>query len=321
MQLIEISPSILLLITSLFFSVAHRSSGLAKNTPDLAKSPIMPSERRRVAIVTGSNKGIGYYTAIRLASCGLFSDVVMACRDEVRGRVAVEEVIRQLDRKKINSCRVIYMPLLVGDVESHREFRDMLQEQFDGTINVLVNNAAIAFKARDPTPFPEQAKPTLDINFRGTVDLTQQLLPLLRRGNDARIVNMCSLAGKLSQIRSDELRNQFSAPDLTIEKLQSLVNQFQCDVQKGIHLQRGWGNSNYGLSKLALAAATKIWAREEAIHGIKVNCCCPGYCNTDMSSHLGPKDPNEGAKNPFLLATMEDCPTGQFFEDLTVSTF
>ena len=275
MQLIEISPSLLLLISS-FLSIAQRSLGLTTTFSDLVKPQIMRPERR-VAIVTGSNKGIGYYTALRLASSGLFSDIVMACRDEVRGRVAVENVIRQLDRKRISSCRVTYMPLLVGDAESHREFRDMLQEKFDGTINVLVNNAAIAFKARDPTPFIEQAKPTLDVNFRGTVDLTQQLLPLLRRGKDSRIVNMASMVGKLSQIRSDELRNQFNAPDITMEKLHSLVDQFQSDVQNGIHLQKGWGNSNYGFSKLALVAATKIWARDQAIHGVKVNCCCPGY--------------------------------------------
>ena len=57
------------------------------------------------------------------------------------------------------------------------------------------------------------------------------------------------------------------------------------DVVGGIHSKKGWGNSNYGMSKLALIAVTKIWACEEARNGIQVNCCCPGYCDTDMTSH------------------------------------
>ena len=62
---------------------------------------------------------------------------------------------------------------------------------------------------------------------------------------------------------------------------------------------------------------TKVWAREEASNRIKVNCCCPGYCDTDMTSHKGPRPPSDGAKNAVLPAVMEaaSCPTGEFFEN------
>ena len=49
-----------------------------------------------------------------------------------------------------------------------------------GRCDVLVNNAGIAFKDADPTPFAEQTKPTLDVNYRGTIALTKRLLPLRR---------------------------------------------------------------------------------------------------------------------------------------------
>jgi carbonyl reductase 1 len=72
------------------------------------------------------------------------------------------------------------------------------------------------------------------------------------------------------------------------------MNEFKEDVQTGTNKATGWSNSNYGISKLGVIAATNIWARQES--SIKVNSCCPGYCDTDMSSHGGPRPAAEGAK-------------------------
>jgi hypothetical protein len=55
------------------------------------------------------------------------------------------------------------------------------------------------------------------------------------------------------------------------------------DVAAGNHQANGWSNSNYAISKLALIAATNVLARQYP--GLRVNACCPGYCDTDMSSH------------------------------------
>ena len=181
--------------------------------------------------------------------------------------------------------------------------------------------AGIAFKGADPTPFREQCRPTLAVNFWGTVDFTEEMLPLLRRGRDARMVNVASMAGRLAQLRSGELQRRFASPRLSKEELFSLVRAFEEDVRAGRHLEAGWGNSNYGLSKLALIAATRVWAREEASHGVSVNCCCPGYCDTDMTSHRGTRPASEGARNAVLPAIMEDPPSGEFFENFAVSSW
>ena len=82
------------------------------------------------------------------------------------------------------------------DVNSQDFIRDYQQ------IDVLVNNAAVAFKDSDPTPFQRQARPTLQTNFFGTVRLTLGLLPLLHRGASPRIVNVASMAGALKIFRS-----------------------------------------------------------------------------------------------------------------------
>ena len=259
-----------------------------------------------------------YLSALHLATSGLFSYVLLGCRDSTRGQQAVADILARGKGKIAPTTEIKYLPLTVGDEASHEQFRQAVEDQY-GKLDCLVNNAGFAFKGADPTPFVQQCKPTIDINFRGTIDLTETLLPLLRRGTDARIVNVASMAGHLSQIRSAELRSEFASKALTMDRLRDLVDEFEEDVMAGRHIEKGWGNSNYGLSKLALTAATKILAREEAANNIKVNCCCPGYCDTDMTSHKGPRPPEEGALNAILPATMENCPSGEYFSNMKVA--
>jgi len=277
-------------------------------------SPATPNIGR-VAAVTGANKGIGFYIALQLATSGLFTNIILGCRDPIRGEKAVQEIKSQLSSTS-TSTSISYVPLVLGDGNSHKLFQQSIEHSF-GKLDVLVNNAAMAYKNADPTPFKEQCTPTLDINFRGTLDLTEELLSLIRKGDDARIVNVASMAGRLNQIKSKELRKKISSDELTLEELLSMVDKYEKDVLDGVHLEEGWGNSNYGMSKLALIAATRVLARME--DGIKVNAICPGYCDTDMTSHKGPRSPDDGAKNAALLATMEHCPTGEFYQNMARS--
>ena len=287
----------------------------------IASSVIMPLSR--IAVVTGANKGIGYHIALQLASCNLFHTVILACRNPSLGQTAVHTIKQQLTSSK-SETNVVYMPLTIGNVNSHVEFQNLIENEFGGKIDVLINNAAIAFKNADPTPFQDQCKPTLDINFRGTVDFTERMIPLmLKHGDDARIVNVASMAGRLDQIQSLQLREQFQSSTLTMKQLHTLVHQFeQAVTNDGNHLSKGWGNSNYGFSKLALIAATKVWARQHHPN-IHINCCCPGYCDTDMTSHKGPRPPSEGAKNAVLPAiiNIDQCPTGQYIANQQIASW
>jgi carbonyl reductase 1 len=272
---------------------------------------------RRVAVVTGANKGIGYHIALQLAQSGLFDNVVLACRDRSRAAAALESISAELAKDEACSAVTVSAEdLTVGDESSHERFAAKMKEAF-GKVDCLVNNAGFAFKGADPTPFEGQTKPTIDINFRGTVAFTETMLPLIKEGTtDPRIVNVASMSGRLGQL-SPELQKRFSSETLTMSELHQLVNDFEEAVHRGTYRQEGWGSSNYGLSKLALIAATRVLARENP--DIAINSCCPGYCATDMSSHKGPRHPSDGAKNAVLPATMKDPPTGAFFSDYQVA--
>lgn len=266
----------------------------------------------RVAVVTGANKGIGFYIALQLGLSGLFSNIIIGCRDASRGAIASQEIQKQL----ADSVSVQSVVLTIGDQQSHTEFYERMEKEF-GRVDVLVNNAGFAYKGSDPTPFAGQTKKTLETNFYGLVDFTEKMLPLLRRGKDARLVNVASMAGRLRQV-SPELQTKFSDSSLTMDQLLLLMKKFEEDVQNGVHRQEGWSNSNYGISKLGVIAATRIWAREEA-PGLSVNSCCPGYCATDMSSNQGTRSASDGARNAVIPATMENPPSGEHFADYKVS--
>ena len=149
--------------------------------------------------------------------------------------------------------------------------------------------------------------------------ITQALLPLLRKSECPRIVNVASQAGHLNIIKSDALKARF-VDCTSLDELEALMRSFITDVEGGVHASNGWPNTCYGMSKLGVIAMTRIIAREEEQHApaMRVNSCCPGYCATDMSSHKGTRSAEHGACTPALLAltTAETPgPTGKFFLD------
>ncbi|XP_044741230.1 carbonyl reductase [NADPH] 1-like isoform X2 [Chrysoperla carnea] len=246
---------------------------------------------KRVAVVTGSNKGIGY--AIVKGLCEKFDGVVyLTARNVERGQEAV---------KKLNDLgfKPEFHQLDINDVSSIDKFRDHIKEKYGG-IDVLVNNAAIAFKNEDTTPFAVQSEVTVDVNYFGLLRVCKSLFPILKP--HARVVNISSLAGHLFCIPSAELRQEFAQPSLTEEKLSTLMKKFVSDAKEGKHFERGWGNSAYVVSKVGVSALTFIQQREIKTPGVVVNAVHPGYVDTDMSSHKGPLTIEQGAEAPLFLA-------------------
>lgn len=201
----------------------------------------------------------------------------------------------------------------ISDEHSIQTFCADINNEFP-VIDILVNNAAIAFKSSDPTPFADQAEPTIHVNFFGTLSLTQKLLVVLRRSSSPTIVNIASQAGHLRILPSQERQNFFKSLNLTMSDLVHAMNQFVNDVKAGTHVENGWPNSCYGTSKLGVIAMTKILARENP--DMVINCCCPGFCQTDMSSHRGNRSAHDGSITPVSLALLpKQSPSGLFYFD------
>ncbi|XP_047420223.1 carbonyl reductase [NADPH] 1 isoform X1 [Sciurus carolinensis] len=320
------------------------------------RCPALPpamSSCRRVALVTGANKGIGF--AIVRDLCRQFSgDVVLTARDEARGRAAVQQL-------QAEGLSPRFHPLDIDDMQSIRALRDFLRREYGG-LDVLVNNAGIAFKMADPTPFHIQAEVTMKTNFFGTRDVCTELLPLMKpqahTGNSfqmeifcskisanlvftvlpylphdglecllGRVVNVSSMLSLVNLKRcSPELQQKFRSETITEEELVGLMNKFVEDAKNGVHQKEGWPNSAYGVSKIGVTVLSRIhaWKLSEQRGGDKIllNACCPGWVRTDMAGPSATKSPEEGAETPVYLALLPpeaEGPHGQFVEDKKIN--
>ncbi|XP_074852489.1 carbonyl reductase [NADPH] 1-like [Carettochelys insculpta] len=271
-----------------------------------------------VAVVTGANKGIGF--AIVQALCKQFTgDVYLTARDSGRGQAAVAKLQEE-------GLSPLFHQLDITDLQSIRTLRDFLKEKYGG-LNVLVNNAGIAFKVAATTPFAVQAEVTLKTNFFATREVCAELLPLIKPYG--RVVNVSSMVSVSALARcSQELQKKFRSDTITEEELAKLMMKFVEDTKKGVHEKEGWPNTAYGVSKIGVTVLSRIQARmlnekRKADH-ILLNACCPGWVRTDMAGPNATKSPDEGAETPVYLALLgpdADGPHGQLVSEKRVKNW
>ncbi|EFN80721.1 carbonyl reductase [NADPH] 3 [Harpegnathos saltator] len=250
----------------------------------------------RIAVVTGGNKGIGF--AIVKALCQQFDGIVyLTARDSNRGLTAVGELKKQ-------GLKSEFHQLDINDDASVAEFHDYLKDKYGG-LDVLVNNAAIAFKTDATEPFAIQAEETIKVNYFSLRRVCTALYPLLRP--HARVVHVSSSAGRLSNITGDALKKKIADPNLSEEELDNIMRGFVNAAKSGTHLQAGWSNSAYVASKIGVSALTGIHQamfNADPREDIAVNAVHPGYVDTDMTSHKGHLKIEEGAIGPVYCALL-----------------
>jgi carbonyl reductase 1 len=271
-----------------------------------------------VAVVTGSNKGIGF--AIVRGLCKQFEGhVYLTARDVNRG----QEAVAQLEKEGLHPK---FHQLDIDDEESVKRFQKYLADTYGG-IDILVNNAGMAYKNDSPAPFSEQAEVSVKTNYWGTVRTCHLLLPLLR--SHARAVNVSSFLSKMALGKcSEQLRKDLAACQ-TVDQVGKYMDKFVTDVKNGNHTDLGWPSTAYGVSKVGVTLVTPLLQREldadTSRTDVIINSCCPGYVATDMSSFKGTKTADEGADTPVYLALLPPGvtePRGQFVsERKTVEVF
>jgi len=257
-----------------------------------------------VAIVTGANKGIGF--GIVRGLCKKFEgDVYLTARDEARGLAAVDELKKEGLNPKFHL-------LDLGNEQTIVKLRDFMKETYGG-IDVLVNNAGIAFKNAATEPFGEQATVTLATNYWANKTACEILFPILKPG--ARVVNMSSSAGFLGHIgarsgdkeKAEELRRKLSSSSLTVPELDGLMSNFVETANAGTHGSFGWPNSTYVVSKIGWSALSRIQQRQmdqDPRQDIVVNHVHPGYVDTDMTSHNGVLSIDRGSESGVFAALL-----------------
>jgi NAD(P)-dependent dehydrogenase (short-subunit alcohol dehydrogenase family) len=238
----------------------------------------MSVEGKKIALITGANKGLGLETARQLGTQGI--TILLGARDLAKGEAAAAML-----KKEGIDARAVKL-----DIENPADYAavtSIIEKDF-GVLDILVNNAAVFKDKRGPnvtsTTSAEVLRKTFDTNFFAVVALTQALLPLLRRSSAGRIVNLSSILGSLT--------------------LHGTKGSYVSELK----------TFAYNASKAALNSFTLHLAHELANTKIKVNSAHPGWVKTEMGGQNAVMEIVDGAKTSVALATLpEDGPTGGFF--------
>jgi NAD(P)-dependent dehydrogenase (short-subunit alcohol dehydrogenase family) len=151
----------------------------------------IPSQRGRVAVVTGANSGIGWNTALELARAG--GEVIMTARTEAKGQDAVARI-----RKELPKAMVRFELLDLASLRSVREFAARVSRA--GRLDLLVNNAGVMrIPVRQTTEDGFEAQ--MGTNFVGPFALTLLLMPALLKSETPRVTTVSSGAAKMGMKR------------------------------------------------------------------------------------------------------------------------
>lgn len=232
---------------------------------------------KEIALITGANKGIGLETARQLGKQGI--TVLVGARDTGKGNAAAEEL-----RKDGVDARAIAID--VSDTASIGKAVTQVERDF-GRLDILVNNAGVMLDDREKKPSEQSLdvwRKTFDTNLFGLIATTQAFLPLLRKSEAGRIVNLSSILGSITY-----------------------------HAEPGSPVYDSKSYAAYNVSKSAVNAYTVQLAYELKDTKIRVNAAHPGWVKTEMGGAGATMELEDGAKTSVALATLgADGPNGTF---------
>ena len=226
-------------------------------------------DSKRIALITGANRGIGFEVSRQLGAMGY--TVLLGCRNPALGQEA-QETLRAEDIEATS------IALDMADPASIEAAAAQVEQGYPH-LDVLVNNAGIHYDTWQRASNADLAivQEAITTNTMGPWRLSIALLPVLRRSQAPRIVNVSSGGGSIASMSGK--------------------------------------TPAYSVSKAALNAVTRMLARDLEGDGILVNAVCPGWTQTEMGE-WGGRPVADGAKGVVWAATLDSSgPSGGFFQD------
>lgn len=192
----------------------------------------------KTVFITGSSRGIGWAIAKTFAQAG--ANIVLNGRKEIP-----TDKIAEIESYGVRCTSIC------GDISSFEEAGKMIKECEEtlDSIDILINNAGITKDQLLLRMKPEDFDAVMDINLKGTFNMTQQVLKKMMKKRAGAIINLSSVVGLIGNV----------------------------------------GQSNYAASKAGVIGFTKAVAREVAPRGITCNAIAPGFIKTDMTDELNDK--------------------------------
>lgn len=192
---------------------------------------------KKNVLITGGTRGIGKAIALKFAQEG-YNLIINYVSDRTDIKKLEEEFIKY-------NVDVLFIKADVSNFEECKKMIDKSIEKFE-TIDVLINNAGITKDNLLLRMSVEDFEQVIDINLKGTFNVTKNVVPYMMKKRKGKIVNLASVVG----------------------------------------ISGNAGQCNYAASKSGIIGFTKSIAKELASRNILANCVAPGFIDTDMTSVL-----------------------------------
>ncbi len=195
------------------------------------------TQQGRSFLITGTS-GLGLETALALASAG--GEVIVAGRNAVRGQEALETI-----RRAVPAANISFESVDLADLASIQSLGTRLREQRT-SLDVLINNAGLmASPTRGETVDGFELQ--LGTNYLGPFALTHELIPLLRRGRNPRVVTVASLSANNGTINLADLQSLQSYRPMAVYAQSKLA-----DLMFAFELERRSATNDWGITSIAV---------------------------------------------------------------------
>lgn len=209
-----------------------------------------PSQKGKIAIVTGANIGLGYETTIGLAKKG--AKVIMACRNLEKAEKAKLEI-----EQKVQGADLEIIQLDLNSLDSVRNFAATYKSKYD-KLDLLIENAGIMIPPFTKTKDGFESQ--MGVNYFSHFLLTNLLFPLLNTTEGARIVTLSSIAHENGKIDFENL-----------------------NAEKGYSKMGAYGQSKLACLMFAYELQRRIDKAGSKVLALSAH---PGVSNTNLGQHV-----------------------------------
>lgn len=233
---------------------------------------------KKLTLITGANRGMGFELAKELGLKG--QHVLVGSRRFDDGAQAVASL------EKLGITAEVLV-IDVANSESIKQAAASVASQH-GYLDILINNAGIALDNYEKPSMlaVETIRKDFDVNFFGLIEVTQAMLPLLKKSNAAKILNISSAVGSLTKA-SDPTTSIYQHSAVGYQASKTAVNMFTVDL-----------------------------ANELSGSSVTVNAVNPGWVATTFAGGGGDKSAAEGVARTVELATSADNTINGTFSDM-----
>ena len=278
------------------------------------------SSNRKIVLVTGSNKGIGYGIIETLLEKKSNYRIILTSRNEDLGQKSFNKLLSQFPYSK---DYFFYHQLDITNKDSISNLISWIKKQF-GKIDYLVNNAGLG--THGVTTDINLHFAVLDVNAFGTINFTEEMIKHDMINKKGKIILVGSMMGNLNRLNSNQLKNSFKNAKTT-QELINLGQAFKNSIINNTVDKDGWCRNSYCVSKMIVNTYSRVLSYREEIekNDISVYSAHPGWVKTDMTGPEAPLTIKEGAENEVFLIELPDGINkeyqGKYFDRFKVTSF